>query len=265
MRTVGVIGTGKMGSIIVRNIVKTGEYRVVASDVDYERRMLAKSYGAEVFEDNKDVVKNSDIIILAVKPKEVPVVLRDIKDLAGGKLIVSIAAAVKLSYIEKIVPNARFIRIMPNILIDVGEAFIALSPGSKADEKDVEIVSKLFSSMGEVLKVSEDLMDEITGFSGSGPAYIFVLMDALADAGVKIGLSKDLSLRIVARMMLGSAKMVLEGKGKPAELKDAVATPGGTTIIGLYELEKGGLRATLINAVEAAVRRAKELSGSFSV
>ncbi|MEM2585210.1 MAG: pyrroline-5-carboxylate reductase, partial [Thermoproteota archaeon] len=181
-----------------------------------------------------------------------------------GKLIVSIAAAVKLKYMEKIIPNARFIRIMPNILIEVGEAFIAISPGSKADEKDVEIVSKLFKTMGEVQRISEELMDEITGFSGSGPAYVFVFMDALADAGVKIGLPKDLSLRIAVKMMLGSAKMILEGKGKPVELKDMVATPGGTTIMGLYELEKGGLRATLINAVEAAVRRAKEISESFS-
>ncbi len=264
MRTIGVIGTGKMGGLIVRNIVRTGEYRVVATDIDPEKQQLAKSYGAEVLENNREVAKSSDIIILAVKPKDVPVVLRDVKDLVEGKLIISIAAAVKLSYMEKIAPNARFIRIMPNILIEVGEAFIALSPGSKASEKDVETVSKIFSSMGEVLKVPEDWMDEITGFSGSGPAYIFILLDALADAGVKIGLPKDLSLKIAARMMLGSAKMVLEGKGKPAELKDIVATPGGTTIAGLYELEKGGLRATLMSAVEAAVRRAKELSKTFS-
>ncbi|MCS7109632.1 MAG: pyrroline-5-carboxylate reductase [Candidatus Micrarchaeota archaeon] len=264
MKTIGVIGIGKMGSIIIRNIVKTGEYKVIASDIDSEKRMLAKSYGAEVFEDNKYIAENSDIIILAVKPKEVPVLLREIKDSADGKLIVSIAASVKLRYMENIIPNARFVRIMPNILIEVGEAFIALSTGSKAEEKDVEIVSEIFSSMGEIQRFPEELMDEITGFSGSGPAYVFLLMDALADAGVKIGLSKDLSLKIVARMMLGSAKMILEGKGKPAELKDIVSTPGGTTIMGLYELEKGGLRATLINAVEAAVRRAKELSNHFS-
>ncbi|MBO3769749.1 MAG: pyrroline-5-carboxylate reductase [Thermoproteota archaeon] len=264
MKTIGVIGIGKMGGTIVRNIVKTGEYKVIVSDVDLEKRITAESYGAEFFESNKDVAKNSDIIILAVKPKEVPIVLREIRDFADGKIIVSIAAAVKLKYMEKIIPNARFIRIMPNILIEVGEAFIAVSPGSKADEKDVEIVSKLFKTMGEVQRVSEELMDEITGFSGSGPAYVFVLMDALADAGVKIGLPKDLSLRIAAKMMLGSAKMVLEGKGKPVELKDMVATPGGTTIMGLYELEKGGLRATLMNAVEAAVRRAREISEYFS-
>jgi pyrroline-5-carboxylate reductase len=253
-----------MGSIIVRNIAKTGEHRVVAADVDPSRRMLVKTFGAEVFEKNRDAVENSDLIILAVKPRDVRAVLNDVKDLTGGKLVVSIAAAVPLSNMEKIAPAARFIRVMPNILIEVGEAFIAVCPGSRATEGDVELVIRLFSSMGEVVRVEESLMDAVTGFSGSGPAYVFTIIDALADAGVKIGLPKELALRMAARMMLGSARMVLEGKGRPMELRDMVATPGGTTIMGIYELEKGGVRAVIMNAVEAAVKRARELSESPS-
>lgn len=263
MQTICVIGAGKMGSIIIRSLLKTGEYRVFATDVDPNRRMLVKSYGAEVFETNRDATENADMIILAVKPKEVSSVLNDVKDVVGGKLVVSIAAAVTLNHMEKSSPNARFIRVMPNILLEVGEAFVALCPGSKATEEDVEFASKIFGMMGEVVRVREDLMDEVTGFSGSGPAYVFDIMDALADAGVKIGLPKELSLKIAAKMMLGSAKMVLEGKGKPMELRDMVTTPGGTTIMGLYELEKGGVRASIMNAVEAAVKRAKELSVEF--
>ncbi|MEM2941019.1 MAG: pyrroline-5-carboxylate reductase [Thermoproteota archaeon] len=264
MQTICVIGLGKMGSIIVRRILKTGEYRVVATDIDPNRRMLAESHGAEVFETNRDAAKNADIIILAVKPKEVASVLNNVKDFIDGKLVLSIAAAVTLNHMEKISPNTRFIRVMPNILIEVDEAFIALCPGSKAAEEDVELASKIFSIMGEVVRVGEELMDGVTGFSGSGPAYVFDIMDALADAGVKIGLPKELSLKIAAKMMLGSAKMVLEGKGKPMELRDMVTTPGGTTIMGLYELEKGGVRASIMNAVEAAAKRAKELSVAFS-
>lgn len=264
MQTVCVIGAGKIGSIMTRGLLKNEGYRVIATDVDHDRRMLVKSYGAEVFERNRDAVKDADIIILAVKPKVVASVLSDIKDLIDGRLVVSIAAAVTLNHMERISPNARFIRIMPNILLEVGEAFIAMCPGSKATEEDVELVKKFFSSMGEVFRVEESVMDAVTGFSGSGPAYVFTLMDALADAGVKIGLPKELALRIAARMMLGSAKMVLEGKGRPMELRDMVATPGGTTIMGIYELEKGGIRAVIMNAVEAAVKRARELSESIS-
>jgi pyrroline-5-carboxylate reductase len=253
-----------MGSIIVRSIVKTGDYRVVATDVDPSRRMLVKSYGAEVFESNRDAVKSSNVIILAVKPKDVPVVVTDVKDLISGKLVISIAAAVPLNRMESIAPDARFIRVMPNILIEAGEAFIAICPGSRATEEDFETAVRIFGRMGEVAKIDENLMDVLTGFSGSGPAYVFTIMDAFADAGVKIGLPKELALRIAARMMLGSAKMVLEGKGRPMELRDMVATPGGTTIMGIYELEKGGLRALIMNAVEAAVKRARELSESFS-
>ncbi|MEM2930355.1 MAG: pyrroline-5-carboxylate reductase [Thermoproteota archaeon] len=262
MKTVCVIGTGRMGSLIVRHIVKTGEYRVVATDVDPAKRLLAKSYGAEVFENNRDAAKSSDVVILAVKPKEVQAVLNDVKDLVGGKLLISIAAAVSLKRMEKIAPDARFIRVMPNILIEVGEAFIAISPGSKATEEDAELASRVFSGMGEVARVEESLIDAVTGFSGSGPAYVFTIMDAFADAGVKIGLPKELALRMAARMMFGSAKIVLEGKGKPMELRDMVATPGGTTIMGIYELEKGGVRAAIMNAVEAAVKRARELAES---
>jgi len=253
-----------MGSIIVRSIVKTGDYRVVATDVDPGRRMLAESYGAEVFESNRDAVESSDVIILAVKPKDILVVVADVKDLVSGKLIISIAAAVPLNRMESIAPEARFIRVMPNILIEVGEAFIAICPGSRATEEDFETATRIFSRMGEVARVEESLMDAVTGFSGSGPAYVFDIMDALADAGVKIGLPKELSLKIAAKMMLGSAKMVLEGKGRPMELRDMVTTPGGTTIMGLYELEKGGVRASIMNAVEAAAKRAKELSVAFS-
>lgn len=259
-----VIGAGKMGSIIARSLLKTERYRVVVTDIDPNRRTLLKSYGARVFEDNRDAVRDSDIIILAVKPKDIFSVLNDIKGSIGKKLVVSIAAAVPLSYMEKVVPEARFIRIMPNILIEVGEAFIAICPGSKATEEDVELVSSIFGNMGEVVRVEENMMDGITGLSGSGPAYIFTIMDALVEGGVKIGLPKELALRMVVRTMFGSAKMVLEGKGKPAELRDMVVTPGGTTMAGLHELEKGGIRMALMNAVEAATRRAEELAAEFT-
>lgn len=208
------------------------------------------------------VVANSDVVFIAVKPQYVGLVLKEVRPvLKPTTVIVSIAAGVTLESLKDAAgEDARVIRVMPNTPCLVGETASAMCLGGKADESDAEVVKTLIDAVGTCYRVDEKLFSAVTGLSGSGPAYIFVMIEALSDGGVKAGLPRDIATKLAAQTVLGSAKMVLETGTHPGQLKDMVTSPAGTTIAGVHELEKAGVRNAFINAVTGAAARADELS-----
>lgn len=265
-KTLCFIGAGNMGEALVSGLVQSGSARpenIICTDVREERlEELRARYGVKTSTDNLEAVRASEIVIYAVKPQLMAEVLKETADLLDmSKLIVSIAAGVPLRAIESLLQKElRLIRVMPNIAASVKESATALSAGRHARREDVELAMSIFNSVGKTVFLRENyLMDAITGLSGSGPAYIFIIVDALADAGVKMGLARKDAQYLAAQTVMGAAKMLMETGEHPGQLKDRVTSPGGTAIAGIHTLEKGGLRTTLINAVEAATLRSKEL------
>ncbi len=265
------IGGGKMCEAIVNGIIESGfvsKKDVVICEPDSNRREYIKSkLGVVAVADSKQHVASSSVIILAVKPNIVGPVLKDAgASITKDQLIISVAAGVPIKYMESFLDKGcRVMRVMPNTPCLVGETAAGISPGSCADKKDEKFVSDMLSSVGKCFVVDEKLLDAVTGLSGSGPAYVFMVIQALADGGVKMGLPRDAALTLAAQTVFGAAKMVLESGMHPGELKDGVITPGGTTIDGVYELELGGLNATLMSAVEAAALKSRELGKMFVV
>jgi pyrroline-5-carboxylate reductase len=259
------VGGGNMAEAMLRGLLAAklmGPDDVFVSDVREDRlAYLQETYRVHTSTSNAEVASKAEILVLAVKPQIMGEVLDGLIDVVNGeKLLVSIAAGITTTFIADKFPSpVRVIRVMPNTPALVLEAASALTRGSRATLEDLEIAKRLFRAVGKVVIVDESLMDAITGLSGSGPAYIFLIIDALSDAGVKVGLSRDVAQLLAAQTVLGAARMVLETKKHPGELKDMVTSPGGTAIAGLHTLEQGGLRTTLINAVEVATLRSKEL------
>jgi pyrroline-5-carboxylate reductase len=264
-QTIGFIGAGNMAEALIRGLVRGNHVpasRVLASGPRQERLdKLAKEFAINVNTDNRAVARASNLVVLAVKPQILDRVLREVGDeLRADALIVSIAAGIDTAAIEAAVaPGVRVVRAMPNTPALVGAAATALAPGKLASETDVATARALFDAVGITVVLDEALLDAVTGLSGSGPAYIFLILEALADAGVKVGLSRRDATRLAAQTVMGSAKLLLDTDEHPGKLKDMVTSPGGTAIAGLHTLEEGGLRTTLINAVETATRRAREL------
>jgi pyrroline-5-carboxylate reductase len=262
---IGFIGCGRMATAIAQGLVKAGVVapsQVTGSDPSPAmREAFSKTTGAPVVSENLALLTGSDVVVLAVKPQHMPAVLKEIaKGVEGRHLFVSVAAGVPLSAMTSALgQSTRIVRVMPNTPCLVGAGATAFSRGAKATDEDAALVERLFSTIGIAMEVSEPLMDAVTGLSGSGPAYIFQVIEALSDGGVRSGLPRNVSTRLAAQTVLGAAKMVLDTGEHPAALKDGVASPGGTTIAGLHELERGALRGALINAVEAATRRSQEL------
>lgn len=265
-KKIGMIGTGNMGNALIDGLIRSGATQaenIICSDAS-ERQLdpIREKYRVTTTTDNTEVVKASDVIIYAIKPQIMATVLKETADdLDMSKLVISIAAGVPLAAIESLLnKDLRLIRVMPNVAVAVREGATAIAAGDHATKEDIELALAIFNSVGKSIFLKENyLMDAITGLSGSGPAYIFTIVDALADAGVKVGLSRKDALLLASQTILGAAKLLLETKAHPGELKDSVTSPGGTAIAGLHTLEKGGLRTTLINAVEAATNRSKEL------
>jgi pyrroline-5-carboxylate reductase len=222
---------------------------------------LKETHGIETTTDNHQLVKQSDVVVLAVKPQ----VFDKVLDAVGGdfrtdQVLVSVAAGVPVSAMEARLPSmARVVRSMPNTPATVDAGATAIAPGTHATPEDLEVARALFSAVGRVVTLDETLLDAVTGLSGSGPAYVMLMIEALADGGVKVGLHRDTALLLAAQTVYGSAKLLLETGEHPGRLKDMVTSPGGTAIAGLHTLESGGLRRTLIDAVEAATNRAGEL------
>lgn len=232
-----------------------------ATDVSAERRDLVKRrFGIRVGADNREAAAWADAVLLAVKPQSLNPVLEEVAPAVGRRLVISIAAGVAIRQIaERLPQGARIIRVMPNMPAMVRAGIAALAAGPGLTEQDLALVRKIFEAVGRVVTVEERLLSAVTAVSGSGPAFVFVAIEALADGGVKMGLPRATAELLAAQTVLGAARTVLESGEHPGRLKDRVASPGGTTIVGLHCLERDGFRAVLIAAVEAATKRAKEL------
>lgn len=265
-KRIGFIGSGNMGEALVSGLVlsqATQPENIFCSDIDPELLAAIKDkYHVNVTQSNLEVIQQSDIVVYATKPQILGMVLKETAPaLDDSKLIISIAAGVPLAAIAiGLQKKLRMIRAMPNICAFVKESATAIAAGEYVLENDVAEARAIFNSVGKTVFIHENvLMDAFTGLSGSGPAYIFTIVDAMADAGVKMGLSRKDALFLSSQTVLGSARMLLESKEHPGQLKDRVASPGGTAIAGIHTLEQGGLRTTLINAVESATKRSREL------
>jgi pyrroline-5-carboxylate reductase len=263
--TIGFLGAGKMATALARGFVRAGLVtpgQVTASDPSAAARAaFAKEVGAKTTTSNAEVVKFAAVLVLAVKPDQVGGVLAEIRDqLTSKHCLISIAAGVPLARLEAgLGAGARLIRVMPNTPALVGASATAFALGKAARPEDGELAQKLFSAVGVAFQVKEALLDAVTGLSGSGPAYAYLFIEGLSDGGVAAGLPREIATRLAAQTVLGSARMVLETGLHPGVLKDMVTSPGGTTIEGLHELEKGKMRGTLISAVRAAAEKSKKL------
>ncbi|HZY73018.1 MAG TPA: pyrroline-5-carboxylate reductase [Edaphobacter sp.] len=263
---VAILGTGKMGGILLQAFLKNN---LAAADqifatVHHPDRALALSaqFGVEVTTDNLAAAQNADVILLGVKPIQVPGIIEQIKPaLSAKKLVLSFAASVTTRSIEDAAGcDLGVIRAMPNTPAMLAVGITALCAGRFASEEQMAIAQRIFQTVGRTVVVDEKHMDAVTGLSGSGPAFLYIIIEALAEAGVNVGLPRDVATLLAAQTALGSARMVLETGYHPALLKDAVTTPAGCTVDGILELEEGGLRVTLIKAVKRATQRARELA-----
>ncbi|MCA1664743.1 MAG: pyrroline-5-carboxylate reductase [Myxococcales bacterium] len=265
IQTIGFLGTGNMAEALIKGLIAAGvvePQKIHGSDPRRERcEELKRRYGIHATTNNADVVRHSEIVVLSVKPQILPKVLDEVAPhLKPSALVVSIAAGVPVSAIEARLPEGtRVVRTMPNTPALVGAGATAIAAGQHAKDDDVEATQRIFAAVGMTVVLDESQLDAVTGLSGSGPAYVFLIIEALSDAGVKMGLSRYNSLALAAQTVLGSAKLLLDTNEHPGRLKDMVTSPGGTAIAGLHTLEAGGLRTTLINAVEAATNRSREL------
>ena len=264
-KRVAVLGAGKMGGILLKALLgkKILAPNATTATVQHEERArtLSKQLGVTVGTNNRKAARGADIVLVCVKPQVVEDVIEQIRPVISKKqLIISVAASVATSQIEKALGNIPVVRAMPNTPCAIGRGMTALCKGKFAEAKHLEIASALFNVVGRTVVVDEKHMDAVTGLSASGPAYIYIILESLAEAGVKVGLPRDIATLLAAQTTLGAASVVLETGDHPALLKDAVTTPAGCTIDGIMELEEGKLRVTLIKAVVKAAQRAKELA-----
>jgi pyrroline-5-carboxylate reductase len=268
-KKIAFIGSGNMAEALISSLIDSSVFNpdnILCSDISKKRlEYVHNNYNIHTSSDNIDVAQKADIIILSVKPQIILKVLDQISETVdSSKLIISIAAGISLDIIQKALSKEgdktfRLIRAMPNTPALVQAGATALTKGADASENDLKAAFEIFSAVGKAVEVNEDLMDAVTGLSGSGPAYVFLIIEALADAGVKVGLPKDISMTLSVQTVFGAAKLASESGDDPAKLKDMVTSPGGTTIAGINSLEEGNLKAVLINAVEAATQRSREL------
>jgi pyrroline-5-carboxylate reductase len=264
--SVAVLGAGKMGGILLQAFLKQNLFapEQIHATVAHPERAVALStqWGVDVSTDNVEAVRNADLILVGVKPFQVPELIEQIRPvLTPAKTIVSFAASVKTRTIEDAAGmEIAVIRAMPNTPSALGAGAAGLCRGRFVKPQQMEVAERIFETVGRTVVVDEKHMDAVTGLSASGPAYIYIIIEALAEAGVKVGLPRDTATQLAAQTTFGAAKMVLETGYHPALLKDAVTTPAGCTIDGILELEEGGLRVTLIKAVMRATQRAKELA-----
>ncbi len=270
MPRIGFLGAGKMATALAKGFIASGYARpqdLVASDVfPAAREAFESKTGVATTDSNQAVLEQADIVVIALKPQVAHDALIDIRDsVQPNHLFVSIMAGVDLSRLQTLVGlHARVVRVMPNTPALVGAGAAGFSLGTEATTADGETVQAMFQTVGLAIEVPESQLDAVTGLSGSGPAYAFQIIEALSDGGVRMGIPRDTATRLAAQTLLGAARMVLELGEHPAALKDGVTSPGGTTIAGLHEMERGGVRAALMNAVEAATLRSIELGNPDS-
>jgi pyrroline-5-carboxylate reductase len=257
-----------MSGALIKGLLHAGVAgnQIVASDVKAERlEQLRATHGIRTTQDNHALMRDSDVVVLAVKPQVIDKVLTEIgAEVRPDQLVVSVAAGVPIDALEaRLAPGARVVRAMPNTPATVQAGATAIASGAHAREDDLRVARELFEAVGRVVVLDEGLLDAVTGLSGSGPAYVMLIIEALADGGVKVGLHRDTALLLAAQTVFGSARLLLETGEHPGRLKDMVTSPGGTAIAGLHTLESGALRKTLIDAVEVASKRAAELGAEM--
>jgi pyrroline-5-carboxylate reductase len=266
-KRLGVIGPGNMAEALIRGMIDGGH--LSANSIELAGPTLARlatlshKYGVTTTSDNIACAANADVLLLSVKPQILQRVVQQVADhVRPETLIISIAAGVDTAHLQTLLGSgARIIRAMPNTPALVNAGATAISAGQHATSADIALAKAMFDAVGITVVLDESQLDAVTGLSGSGPAYIFLILEALADAGVKVGLSRKHAQLLAAQTVMGSAKLLIDTDEHPGKLKDMVTSPGGTAIAGLHTLEQGGLRTTLINAVETATKRARELGG----
>ena len=267
VKKLALIGCGKMGEgllsgMLSSQLIPVGRVETTVAEAERERvDFLVRQYGVKAHTDNVKAVKDADLVLIVLKPQQVKGVLREVKKvLRKDAVIISVAASVTIALIERELGRpARVVRAMPNTPCLIRQGMTALAASAHATPDDVALARQIFSAMGRTVVVEEKHMDAITGLSASGPAYVYLMIESLAEGGVKLGLPRELSTELSAQTLLGASSMVLQSGEHPAKLKDIVTTPAGCTIDGLLELEEGGLRVTLIKAVVRAAHRAKQL------
>jgi pyrroline-5-carboxylate reductase len=258
----GVIGGGVMGSAIVSRLLTQGMYQstdiLISEPTLAQREFLQQKYGVQVTGDN-NLAAMAPVLLLAVKPQIFARVVAQLSASNPTQLIISILAGVNIAQLERAFPDRAVIRAMPNTPATVGMSMTAISAGNHVNSEDLDLATQIFQSVGEVVSVPESMMDAVTGLSGSGPAYVAIAIEALADGGVAAGLPRLIANRLALQTVLGTAQLLNESKLHPAQLKDQVTSPGGTTITGITKLEQAGFRSALIEAVMAAAKRSQEL------
>lgn len=266
-KKIAIIGGGKMGSIIAQGLIVhkiiPGK-DIIVTDVDAARlEFLHSSMKLQVSRNNEKAVKGADIIILAVKPQNMAATLMEISTAINkSKVVISIAAGITTNFIEKsLTKGTRVVRVMPNTPALIGEGAAAVAKGSCAKAADVKLTRAIFNAVGISVEIEEKLMDAVTGLSGSGPAYFFLIIEALIDAGEQMGLPRDLAAKLAMQTMLGAARLCLQSDKQPAQLREMVTSPGGTTAAGLKVMEEGNICALIVAAVKAATKRSRELAG----
>jgi pyrroline-5-carboxylate reductase len=263
---IGFLGAGKMATALARGWLAAGltstDIALASDPLPEARQSFTRETGIRSTPSNREVVEVSEVLVLAVKPQSMAALLGDIRPaLSGRRLLISIAAGITLSQLAGgTSPQCRLARVMPNMPCLVGASASAYSLGPAATGDDAALVDRLFNAVGKAFALPEDLLDAVTGLSGSGPAFVYVMIEALSDGGVRVGLPRDVATTLAAQTVFGAAKVALDSGSHPGVLKDMVASPGGTTIAGLHALERGGFRAAVMNAVEAAALRSTELA-----
>ncbi len=265
-KKIAFLGGGNMAEALIKGMLSADvakSHQMIVADTSPARLDYLKKYNINPAKSNQEAVREAEVVLLCVKPQVIDAVLAEIAVAAdSSKLVISIAAGITIDRMEKVLTaNPRIIRVMPNTPALVLSGAAGLAKGSNTTNEDMAVALEIFGAVGRAVVVDEKLLDAVTGLSGSGPAFVFTVIEALSDAGVKVGIPRPLALELAAQTVFGSAKMVLETREHPAKLRDMVTSPGGTTIAGMHELEKGKLRAVLMNAVEAATNRSKELGG----
>lgn len=260
---VAVIGGGKIGEAVASRLAASEDVVFVTVTRRAPGRSALKGEKIAVTNDNRAAAADSDVLFISVKPADAQTALGQIREGAAGKLVISLMAAITLKSLEKSLPGARIVRAMPNIAALIGEAVTAYAPGMLATDDDITLVEGLLSAFGESIRVQESMMDAVTALSGSGPAYIALLIEAMVSAGLKVGLPRDTAFQLATKTLTGTAGLLRKHMMHPAELRDTVTTPAGTTIAGIYELEKGSVRTAMMNAVEAAAIAARKISRDF--
>jgi pyrroline-5-carboxylate reductase len=262
---IAVLGAGKIGEAVARGLSKSPK----VSKVIVTKRNVSTLEGfklekkIEITTDNKKAAEKADLIVVAVKAGDAKHVLHEIAAFTPGKIIVSLMAAISIKSLQNTLPDSKIVRAMPNIAAVIGESMTAYTPDPKLTKNDIETVEFVFGTFGDSLQVPEYLMDAVTALSGSGPAYIAVMIESLVSAGLKVGMPRDIAFKLAIKTLTGTANLLSEKKMHPAELRDSVTTPAGTTIAGLYELEKGSFRTSIMNAVEAATLAAEKVALKF--